>query len=807
MPRLTIDNRAIEVPAGTKVIQAAERLGIYIPRFCYHEALGAVGACRLCAVMFLDGPKKGLEMSCMSEARDGMVVSTDHPEAQEFRRYIIEWLMANHPHDCPVCDEGGQCLLQDMTVSGGHGRRRYHGLKRTYHDQDLGPFVAHEMNRCIHCWRCRRFYQEFAGGRDLGALQIGRRTWFGRQEPGRLASPFAGNIIDLCPTGVYTDKPSRYLGRLWDFVRAESVCPHCSLGCAITVNARYRQVARLEARPEPAVNGYFICDRGRYGYGFAQHPARPRQAAVDGHASEVSAALAAAAARLTQVTEEQGPGAVAGLGSGRLSLEAQLALARLCQEQGWPPPRFFAEATTARQVHEAARGLTPDLAVSLSELAQADFIVTVGVNPLAEAPMLALALRQAWRAGARVACLDPRPLDLPFPAARLPLAWGELTAALAWLAGGGQGDPPGETGAQLQDLATGLAQSSRPVVVCGTDLACPGLPAQAAALALARRAAGQAAGLFYALPRANALGAVLAAPDEPAAGDLLADLEAGRVKALLVVEADPLRERPDQYRWARAVALVPLLVVLDHVPTSLTAEASVFLPTTNLFEAPGASLVNQEGRLQFAAPVMAPGAPLAQMGGGSHPAHVFPERTPGGEPWPAASLLDELAAILAPVGEREPRPDGWAWLASRRPNGLPLVPGQRVLPLPGGELPPAAAAPPPPPGEGELDLILQPGFLPGDELAGYSPILAPGPDPADVALWLSPGLVGELGLAPDDRVRLDLAGGELVVPWRVGGDMHRRTVVLANPPTTAWQLCPARCTRLALTALQPQREV
>ena len=184
MPKLKIDGIEVEVPKGMKVIEAAERLDIIIPRFCYHHSLGSVGACRLCAVKFLDGPVKGIQMSCMVDAQDGMVVSTTDDEAVDFRRHVIEWLMMNHPHDCPVCDEGGHCLLQDMTVAGGHGLRRYLGKKRTYPDQDLGVFVQHEMNRCIHCWRCRRFYQEFAGYRDLGAMQIANHTYFGRYKDG-----------------------------------------------------------------------------------------------------------------------------------------------------------------------------------------------------------------------------------------------------------------------------------------------------------------------------------------------------------------------------------------------------------------------------------------------------------------------------------------------------------------------------------------------------------------------------------------------------------------------------------------------
>src|SRR4030042_2636775 len=158
MAKLKIDGLEIEVPPRAKGIEAAARIGIIIPRFCYHSGRGAVGACRICGVKFLEGPVKGIQMSCMVDAADGMVVSTTDEEAVDYRKQVIEWLMMNHPHDCPVCDEGGQCLLQDETVSGGHGIRRYLGKKRTYRDQYLGDFVAHEMNRCIPCWRCRRSY-------------------------------------------------------------------------------------------------------------------------------------------------------------------------------------------------------------------------------------------------------------------------------------------------------------------------------------------------------------------------------------------------------------------------------------------------------------------------------------------------------------------------------------------------------------------------------------------------------------------------------------------------------------------------
>jgi NADH-quinone oxidoreductase subunit G len=309
MPKLIIDHREIEVAPGTKVIEAAERLGIMIPRFCYHPALGSVGACRMCAVQFLEGPVKGVQMSCMVEAQDGMVVSTTDEEAVDFRRQVIEWLMVNHPHDCPVCDEGGHCLLQDMTISGGHGIRRFPGPKRTYPDQYLGPLLQHEMNRCIHCYRCVRFYQQYCGYLDLGVMGSADRTWFGRFEDGILQSPFSGNLIEICPTGVYTDKPSRFFGRRWDYQRSPSICLSCSLGCHTMAAVRHREVKRIEARISATVNGHFICDRGRYGFFYASDPSRPRQAMVDGRRVSTADALETARKRLADIGRRAGPGA------------------------------------------------------------------------------------------------------------------------------------------------------------------------------------------------------------------------------------------------------------------------------------------------------------------------------------------------------------------------------------------------------------------------------------------------------------------------------------------------------------------
>ena len=349
MPGLIIDDIPVEVPAGTTVIEAARSVGIWIPHFCYHPALGSVGACRLCAVKLLDGPVKGIQMSCMLPVQEGMVVSTTDAEAQAMRRNVIEWLMINHPHDCPVCDEGGECTLQDYTIAGGHGLRRYDGKKRTYHNQELGPHIQHEMNRCIHCYRCVRFYQEQAGGTDFGVMGSGARVYFGRFKEGALDSPFSGNLVDVCPTGVFTDKTSRFRARYWDYDMAPSLCPGCSLGCNITPVARYRELLKIKARRNDGVNGWFICDRGRFGGREVNDPARPRAPRVDGVDVPWDQALDTFVLRLGELLATHGAGSLALVGSPRLPLEGQLLLARLAEIVSPGNVCWFTTAGEARE--------------------------------------------------------------------------------------------------------------------------------------------------------------------------------------------------------------------------------------------------------------------------------------------------------------------------------------------------------------------------------------------------------------------------------------------------------------------------
>jgi NADH-quinone oxidoreductase subunit G len=795
MPTLTIDKRSITVPAGTKVIEAAEALGIMIPRFCYHPALGSVGACRMCAVGFKEGPVKGVEMSCMIETQEGMVVDTDDPEAVDFRRHVIELLMLHHPHDCPVCDEGGHCLLQDTTISGGHGRRRYRGLKRTHRDQDLGPLVQHEMNRCIQCYRCARYYQEFSGYTDLGVTGIGSRVYFGRSEAGTLESPFTGNLTDICPTGVFTDKPSRFYGRRWDYERAPGVCLHCSLGCGLTVSARYRKVVRHEARFTPEVNGHFICDRGRYAYAYASLPERPRETLLAGRVATLPEALHQIQERLALIA----PDRIALAGGSRSSLETQSALVRLGQKKGWQGPCFSADDAKNATAKAAVDTLTAGNAASLQAIEGADTVLVIGCDPLGEAPMLALALRQAWRGGARILTVDPRPVRLPCPSEHLAVAPHDLAMAVRHLISGalepsreaalsaqqrewfyrlraGLKDLPAAQA--LQALGRRLTSAQQPALVCGTALPTAEVPGLVGVLEAVVRTGCMWSGIFFPLPGAGSFGAALFSRAACRFEGLVAAMESGHIKALVAVENDLFSEYPDGQRLEAALANLELLVVMDHAASELAHRAQIFIPTQTVYEA-GGRYLNNEGRLGLASPVIAGGLSIAETGRGDHPPRRFEENVPGDAPQAAGEVLKGL---MADGGGSAADLDGWQAIEG-------LAPGERLLPEDNGQLPAESAetaetdaAAPPPIEEGrclvETEATFGTEFLAARSavLAGLipAPTVTVSPETAAGLGWRADGEIPIPGAHPALTLKVVVdartAPGVLVVPRYVGMD-------------------------------------
>ena len=330
MAVIHIDGTTVEVDSSDNLLQACLSLGIDVPYFCYHPALGSVGSCRQCAVKQyqnkedMEAGRGRLVMSCMVAPGDDMYISVTDDEAKAFRKSMVELLMVNHPHDCPTCEEGGHCHLQDMTYMSGHSRRRYRFTKRTHHNQELGPFIAHEMNRCIACYRCVRFYKDYAGGEDLGVYGSNERVYFGRDKDGQFESEFSGNLTEVCPTGVFTDKThSERYNRKWDMQYAPSICHGCSAGCNISAGERYGELRRIENRYNGEVNRYFLCDRGRFGYGYVNREDRPTQALERINDKHIKINIDYA---LDETIKRIRNKKVIGIGSPRASLETNFAL-------------------------------------------------------------------------------------------------------------------------------------------------------------------------------------------------------------------------------------------------------------------------------------------------------------------------------------------------------------------------------------------------------------------------------------------------------------------------------------------------
>ena len=405
MARVNIDGKDYDLPEGQNLLHACLSEQLDLPYFCWHPAMGSVGSCRLCAVLQYkdEADERGrLQMACMMTVEDGLRIGigtsdgeTSRPAAfaADFRRQVIEWLMENHPHDCPVCEEGGECHLQDMTVMTGHSMRRYGGMKRTWENQNLGPFIGHEMNRCITCYRCVRYYRDYAGGTDLDAFGSKSHMFFGRAEDGVLESEFAGNLVEVCPTGVFTDKPfSKVYTRKWDLQSAPSICPHCSVGCNTFPAERYGVLKRVHNRYHGEVNGYFLCDRGRYGSHFVNHDKRIRQAGVRAEDGVFEAPGRDAA--VTAVAERLQDADIIGIGSPRASMGANFALRQLVGADNFCTGMADDEAATMAAMLDAYRGGGFKIP-SLSDIENADAVLILGEDISNTAARMALAVRQA----------------------------------------------------------------------------------------------------------------------------------------------------------------------------------------------------------------------------------------------------------------------------------------------------------------------------------------------------------------------------------------------------------------------------
>ncbi|BCD88323.1 NADH-quinone oxidoreductase subunit G [Pseudomonas solani] len=628
MATIHVDGKTLEVDGADNLLQACLSLGLDIPYFCWHPALGSVGACRQCAVkQYTDeNDKRGrLVMSCMTPATDNSWISIDDEEAKQFRASVVEWLMTNHPHDCPVCEEGGHCHLQDMTVMTGHNERRYRFTKRTHQNQQLGPFISHEMNRCIACYRCVRYYKDYAGGTDLGVYGAHDNVYFGRVEDGTLESEFSGNLVEVCPTGVFTDKThSERYNRKWDMQFAPSICHGCSSGCNISPGERYGEIRRIENRFNGSVNQYFLCDRGRFGYGYVNREDRPRQPLFGSQKLGLDAALDKAAELLKGKR-------VIGIGSPRASLESNFALRELVGEANYYSGIAAGELENIRLIRDILQN-GPLPVPTLRDIESHDAVFVLGEDLTQTAARVALALRQSVKGKATEIAASMKIQDWHMAAvqnvaqdALNPLFIASVAetrlddvatqcvhAAPADLARIGFAvahaiDPSApavegldsEAAELVKAIADALIQAKRPLIVSGASLGEKTLIEAAANIASALKNREKNGSISLVVPEANSMGLALLLGEELGGKSLDAALEAltaGQADAVVVLEND-LYRRADAAKVDAALAAAQVVIVADHQQTATVERAHLVLPVASFAEGDG-TLVSQEGRAQ-----------------------------------------------------------------------------------------------------------------------------------------------------------------------------------------------------------------
>jgi NADH-quinone oxidoreductase subunit G len=771
-----IDGREVTAAEGTMLVDAAKTGDVEIPYFCYERKLGPpVGACRMCLVEIEGIPK--LQTSCSTPVKDGMVVHTTTDRVKQAQNAVVEFLLVNHPLDCPVCDKGGECPLQDISYGWGLGKSRVIEPKRHFEKPlEVSPLVAIDRERCILCYRCVRFSQEVAEDYQLVFLERGDHTYVGTHDGSPYVAPFSGNIIELCPVGALTSTAYRFRARPWDIEGAGSVC----LGCASQCNIEYTvrdddKVLRVLARDNEEVDDGWLCDKGRFGYESFHAPERVTAPLVrdGGSLREVSweRALDEAARALARGGER-----TAALAGGRTSNEEGFLLQHLLR-QGLASPHLDASAASAPTPEQARALARPDLSARVSDIDHADVVLVVEVEPIDEAPVLDLRLRKARRRnGARLVKLTSRPSLLDDPDAEIgghaadPMvrfAPGAAEAALAALAAA-LGSP--RAGGQIADLtakagcdevaieaaAALLAEAGDVVVLWGEraaqgergEQAVDALLAVAAELKLADK---PESGLIEIPSAANGrglrevgvsprLGPGLA--DVPAAGkstnEIAHALADGELSTLLLLHADPIRDLPSRPTWERALDRADAVVAFaEFVTPELAEHATVVFPAESNAEKEG-TVTHPDGRIQrvrqaipHVLEVRADWRVLAELC----------ERAGAGLDVPAPPMATDAVAAAVPfyagITLEEIGGRGVRWQDRDAASALPAA-----------ELPDSALDTPP--------------DLPGGLRLGAAPSLfaAPSVEHSPSLRFLLPHQQAEL--APADAERLGIAAGDEV---------------------------------------------
>jgi NADH-quinone oxidoreductase subunit G len=616
---ITIDGREVAAVEGEMLHDAARKGDVEIPYFCYEPKLGdPVGACRMCLVEIEGIPK--LQTSCSTPVREGMVVHTRTEQVKEAQSAVVEFLLVNHPLDCPVCDKGGECPLQDISYGWGPGKSRVIDEKRHFEKPiELSPLIAIDRERCILCYRCVRFSQEISEDAQLQLIERGDRTFVGTFDERPYVAPFHGNITDICPVGALTSYTYRFRARPWDIEHAGSVCTLCPSQCNVSFTVRDEKVKRVITRDNAEVDDGWLCDRGRYGFEMFDAPERVRGPRLKGGEVDWATALEAAAQGLRAAADihhaqvgsnSDAPSRIAAI-VGDASNEEGFLVQRLVRDALGSPHIDSRPSRGASR--EALIGLAqPDLAAKVRDIDEADAVLVLGTDPLHSSPILDLRVRKAIRRnGAKLVVATERPTALDGGA-----------EAIARYAPGGAKHFVEELARALsgeETVATPLAETldtAAKVVVVWGERVVQGIGGGVALLELARAlrlAETEGAGLLEIPEFANSRGLREAGclPDagpglvEAAAGrateEIRDDLIFGKTTGLILFGVDPLRDFPDTRAWEEALTAADFVVSFSMHENATTAKADVVLPLETHAEKDG-TVTHPDGRLQRVRP-------------------------------------------------------------------------------------------------------------------------------------------------------------------------------------------------------------
>ncbi len=579
---ITINGRSVTARRGDLVIAAAERAGDYIPRFCYHPRMSSVGMCRQCLVEIDTGRGPMLQPSCMVTVSEGMVVDTESETSKRAQEGILELLLANHPLDCPVCDKGGECPLQDQAFSHGPGESRYVEEKRHYEKPiPISDLVFLDRERCILCDRCTRFADEVAGDALIHFIDRGNATQVNTFPDEPFSSYFSGNTVQICPVGALTAKPYRFKARPWDLEQVESTCTSCSVGCRISVHSSRDRILRFQGVDDEAVNWGWLCDRGRFNFESVHSDRRladPLIRTAEGLATtDWSSALSLTSDLVRSALAAGGADSIAILGGARGTNEDALAWSALADALG-------IDRRDARLGDGVGLDLLDLPRATIADAAAASTIVLIAPDLKEELPVLHLRLRDAaLRSGAKIIEFTQTGSGLTRHAWRsirhLPGAGAQIVSE-----------------ALAEDAVAAQLASGPVVVVAGRANLAESAAAVSARVAAVLSAAPDAR-VLPVMRRGNTAGALAAGLSGSAgAAQILRDAAEGRIELLILLGADPLADFPDSRLARTALARVGRIVSLDGHLSASSEQADIVLPVAVMGEKSGTT-TNLEGRV------------------------------------------------------------------------------------------------------------------------------------------------------------------------------------------------------------------